>query len=126
MDIGKIKQLKVLYVEDEISLRDITGNAIRSVVNLLDVANNGQEGLLKFKKNRYDIVISDLSMPILDGMGMINQIRKDDKTTPIIVTTAFNSGDKNIQDLLKIPNTHYMMKPVDMIKLFETISLAIS
>jgi len=121
LDIELIKTLKILYVEDEIALRDITCSSLGSVVKEIIVASNGQEGLEKFNNNDIDLILTDIAMPIMDGLEMIEEIRKKDNKIPILVTTAFGSGHKEISNLKDIQNIAYVMKPVDVMKLVEEI-----
>ncbi|BFU77108.1 hypothetical protein ALC152_03230 [Arcobacter sp. 15-2] len=126
MNIELIKTLKVLYVEDEIALRDITSSSIESIITKLVVADNGKEGLEKFKNEEFDLVITDLSMPVMDGLTMIKEIRKINTTIPIVVTTAFGSQNEEVETLRDIGMNAYVMKPVDVMKLLETIDESIS
>ena len=121
MNIELIKKLNILYVEDEIVLRDITSSSIESMVGTIIKASNGQEGLEKFACNKIDLIITDLSMPIMDGITMINEIRKNDAEIPIIITTAFEVQSKELQSLSKIDKCIYIMKPVDIMKLLQSI-----
>ena len=126
MNIELIKTLKVLYVEDEIILRDTTCNSLNSILKEVVVADNGKEGLEKFKNDKFDLIITDLSMPVMSGTEMIMAIREIDKTIPIIITTAYGSQNLEVQELSKIGMTDYVMKPVDVMKLVETIDKAVS
>ncbi len=126
MNIELIKTLKVLYVEDEIILRDTTCNSLNSILKEVVVADNGKEGLEKFKNDKFDLIITDLSMPVMSGTEMIMAIREIDKTIPIIITTAYGSQNIEVQELSKIGMTDYVMKPVDVMKLVETIDKAVS
>ncbi len=126
MNIELIKTLKVLYVEDEIALRDITSSSIESIITKLVVADNGKEGLEKFNNEEFDLVITDLSMPVMDGLTMIKEIRKINTTIPIVVTTAFGSQNEEVETLRDIGMNAYVMKPVDVMKLLETIDESIS
>jgi len=121
MNIELIKTLKVLYVEDEIILRDTTCNSLKSILKEIVVADNGKEGLEKFKSGKFDLVISDLAMPIMGGSEMISEIRKIDNNIPIVVTTAYGSQNEEVDSLIKIGMTDYVMKPVDIMKLVQTI-----
>ena len=121
MDISVIKKLKILYVEDEIELRDTTYNSFGVFVKEVVLAANGKEGLDKFNSDKFDIVITDLSMPVMTGSEMIKNIRKIDKDVPIIVTTAFGSQNEEVEQLKKIGMTTYLMKPVDIRELINTI-----
>jgi CheY-like chemotaxis protein len=126
MNIELIKTLKVLYVEDEIILRDTTCNSLNSILKEVVVADNGKEGLEKFKSDKFDLIITDLSMPVMSGTEMIMAIREIDKNIPIIITTAYGSQNLEVQELSKIGMTDYVMKPVDVMKLVESIYKAVS
>lgn len=126
MNIELIKTLKILYVEDEIALRDITSSSIESIISKLVVADNGKEGLEKFINDEFDLVITDLSMPVMDGITMIKEIRKINSTIPIVVTTAFGSQNEEVGKLEEIGMSAYIMKPVDVMKLLQTIDESIS
>jgi CheY-like chemotaxis protein len=126
MNIELIKTLKVLYVEDEIALRDITSSSIKSIIKKLVVADNGKEGLEKFKEEEFDLIITDLSMPVMDGITMIKEIRKIHPTIPIVVTTAFGSQNEEVEKLKEVGMSAYIMKPVDVMKLLETIDKTIA
>ena len=60
MNIELIKTLKVLYVEDEIALRDITSSSIESIISKLVVADNGKDGLEKFTNEEFDLISKSL------------------------------------------------------------------
>ena len=121
MNIELIKTLKVLYVEDEVVLRDTTCNSLKSILKEIVVADNGKEGLEKFKNDKFDLVISDLAMPIMGGSEMIEKIRLINKDIPIIVTTAYGSQNEEVSGLTEIGMSDYVMKPVDIMKLVQTI-----
>jgi len=126
MNIELIKTLKVLYVEDEIALRDITSSSIESIISTLVVADNGKDGLEKFNNGEFDLIITDLSMPVMDGITMIKEIRKINATIPIVVTTAFGSQNEEVEKLQEIGMSAYIMKPVDVMKLLQTIDESIA
>jgi DNA-binding response OmpR family regulator len=120
MNIELIKTLKVLYVEDEILLRDTTYNSLNSILKEMVVASDGKDGLEKFNES-FDLVITDLSMPIMNGNEMIEEIRKIDKDIPIIITTAYGSQNEDVIDLSAIDKIDYVMKPVNVMTLVKTI-----
>ena len=121
MDISLIKDLKILYVEDEVELRDTTYNSFSVFVKEVVVASNGQDGFDKFSSDKFDLIITDLSMPIMTGTDMIKKIREVDSSIPIIVTTAFGSQNEEVENLKEIGMTTYLMKPVDIRELINTI-----
>lgn len=126
MNIELIKTLKVLYVEDEIVLRDTTCSSLHSILKEIVVADNGKEGLDKYNSDNFDLIITDLSMPVMTGTEMIQKIRETDKKIPIVVTTAYGSQNEDILSLQQMGMNEYVMKPVDMMKLIEAIDKAIS
>ena len=102
--------LKILYVEDDKTLSDQYQDFFKRRCEELFLAYNGEEGYESFKKNNPDIVVTDIRMPIMDGLEMIQKIRETNKSTPIIVTSAFNDQDY----LLKAINqgvSRYVLKP---------------
>jgi CheY-like chemotaxis protein len=126
MNIELIKTLRVLYVEDEIALRDITSSSLKSIITKLVVADNGKDGLSKFTNDDFDLIITDLSMPVMDGVTMIKEIRKINLTIPIIVTTAFGSQNEEVEKLTEIGASAYILKPVDVMKLLKIIDESIT
>lgn len=121
MDINKFKNLNVLYIEDEIELRDVTCASLSSIIPNISVANNGKEGLEIFNSKDFDLIITDLAMPVMSGTEMIKIIRENNSDIAILVTTAFGSQNEEILDLEKLGIDGYIMKPVDMMKLIKEI-----
>ena len=91
------KNLRVLYVEDEKEVRNITSKLLNTFFDHIDTAVNGKEGLELFSKNSYDLVVTDLQMPVLSGIDMVTQIRKQNKNIQIIVMSAMKQTD-NLND----------------------------
>jgi len=122
-NISKLKNIKILYVEDEKSLREITLNILKGFTKHQYVGTNGVEGLVLFKKYQADIdlIITDVNMPEMNGLDMITEIKKINPNIPIIVATAFS----NTEYLLKAINIgvdKYVLKPVDMKKLLQIMN----
>ncbi|MCK5111305.1 MAG: response regulator [Arcobacteraceae bacterium] len=127
VNIELIKKLKILYVEDEIVLRDITVKSLGAIVQDIEVASNGKEGLEKFsaqsleESKAFDLIITDLAMPMMDGIEMIKKIRELNQEIPILVTTAFGSQNEEVSRLSELGMSAYVMKPVDVMKLVQAI-----
>src|SRR5574344_1409963 len=94
-DISNLKNITVLYVEDEKDLREVTSSILQSFTKNQYIATNGQEGYDLFLKHDSDIdlIISDINMPILNGLEMIKKIKDINKNVPIIVTTSFSNKE---------------------------------
>ena len=85
----KIKNLKVIYAEDEDEMREGTEIFLNKFFTSVETAKDGQEALEKFKNSQYDIVFTDILMPNMDGLEMLSNMRKlDDKFIAIALTAS--------------------------------------
>ena len=116
--------LTLLYVEDDEIIRQ---NAVEYLINYCKEvfqAKDGEEALLIYKAKKPDVIISDIEMPQLNGLEMAKQIRKTDKTTPIIIATAFT--DQNyLLDAVELQLIKYITKPISSKKLKEALGLVL-
>ena len=118
-----LANLKVLYVEDEELHREQLGMFLKRRVGKLYLAENGEDGLNKFKEFNPDIVITDLKMPEMDGIEMSKKIREVDKNCAIIITTAFS----DVETILQVVNVgidKYVIKPIKNDELMEAMVYA--
>lgn len=86
----RLKDMTLLYVEDEEVARMAVGAFLQRQVGTLLLARDGQDGLEQFQAHRPDVVVSDLEMPVMNGMQMARRIRELDSSTPLIITTAYD------------------------------------
>ena len=107
-----IGTLTILYIEDDDDLRNSVGELLLNFTDNLILAKNGKEGLKQYDLCRPDLIITDIQMPVMDGIEMIRQIRDSDHDFPIIVTTAYNDQDLLVQ-LIESGIEHYVQKPID-------------
>ncbi len=121
--IQQLKTMNVLYVEDELSARDEIAYFLESKVKKLYLAENGQEGLKIFQENLevIDIVISDIQMPIMNGLEMSVAIKKINSEIPIVITSAFNDNEYLFK-AIETGISHYIPKPVDLMQLVIKIA----
>jgi YesN/AraC family two-component response regulator len=113
-----LKNLKVVYVEDEDMIRASVARIIKRRVKELHVGKDGLEGLELVKKYQPDIVITDIEMPIMNGLEMIKKIRQEQMVNvPIIAMTAYQD-DEHYTELA----TAYIYKPVNASILFEAMA----
>lgn len=108
-----MKAYTCLYVEDEDFLRDEIARFLKRRVGRLIVAENGQDGLEKFNQFPIDIVITDLKMPIMDGIEMTKKIRELNSDIPIIITTALSDVEL-MQLSIEIGVDRYLLKPIEV------------
>lgn len=117
-----LKELKILFVEDEVNISKLLKDAISDYFFSFNIANNGKEGLEKYKKIGPDIIITDIMMPELDGLEMTKEIRKNNENIPIIVLSAFSDKEKLLK-AIDIGITKYFIKPFDPDELLEYITV---
>lgn len=120
--IKHTKNLNILYVEDNIEVQTQTTKMLQSFFNNICIANNGKVALELFANNKsYHILITDIKMPVLDGLGFIESIRKTNKKIPIIVLSAHDNKDY----FLKTINAGidgYILKPYTLEQITTTLS----
>jgi len=112
--------IKILYVEDEESIREEITYFLSRLTDDLYIAINGQEGLDLYKTNNPDLVITDISMPVLDGIEMSKAIKAFDSNSKIIMLTAFNDSDYLLK-AINIGIDGYLVKPINLSLLLEKI-----
>lgn len=88
-----LSTLTVLYVEDSDFSRESLAYYLSRRCKKVDMAQDGQMGLDMFKSNRYDVVLTDVKMPVMDGFEMARRIKALNKNIPIIVITAHNEPE---------------------------------
>lgn len=108
-----LKDITCLYVEDEIFLREEIARFLKRRVGRLITAENGQEGLEKFEKFPVDLVITDLKMPVMDGLEMTREIREKNDRVPVIITTALSDVEL-MQSSIEVGIERYLLKPIDV------------
>lgn len=108
-----LKDLTILIVEDENDTRKLMQDVLIDEFAKVLVAQNGDEGVKKFKKYNPDIVVSDIAMPILDGLDMTQQIKKISPGTPIIALSAHSEKEKLLK-AIDVGVDKYVLKPLDM------------
>lgn len=116
-----LKTMRVLYVEDDEDIRQLMEQKLRRVSGELIVAENGRKGLEFYEKFSPDLVVSDVQMPEMDGLSMAKAIKSINRSTPVILTTAFNDADYLLQ-AIEIGIDGYVIKPIDPELLLETLN----
>lgn len=118
-----LNQLNVLYIEDDEMIREQMKLFLRKKVNKLLVAENGLKGLEIFRDKSIDCIVTDLKMPVMDGIEFCKNIRQSNKSCPIIITTAF-SDVETIIGAVDLNIDKYLLKPIkgkDLVKAIEEV-----
>jgi two-component system, chemotaxis family, chemotaxis protein CheY len=103
-----------LVVEDSPMMRQLLVFALSRVKNLkVTEADDGVDGLRKLAGNRYDIILTDINMPIMDGLKLVKRVRTDPmhKDTPIVVITTEGS-EEDRQRAIALGANAYITKPI--------------
>lgn len=117
-----LTKLTVLFVEDEEDLRSALESAIGDEFGKFITARDGDDGLKKFKKYKPDIVITDIMMPVMDGLSMAKEIKHISKQTPIVILSAFSEKEK-LLEAIDVGIDKYLIKPIDPDELIKTLQL---
>lgn len=124
MDIDLLKQLAkditLLYVEDDEDLRNSVIRYLSKIFPNLSVAENGQEGLDLYRKNQYDIVVSDIEMPFMNGIEMAKEIKVINPSQEIIIISGYGEISYFINSI-SIGISGYIMKPIDYLKMNQKL-----
>lgn len=110
-DAAFLRGLTLLYVEDDPEVREGLTQFLRRRTARVEIATNGEEGLAAFRELKPALVVTDIRMPVMDGLGMIQEIRALDPGVPIIVTTAFEQTDYMAR-AIELGVDRYVVKPV--------------
>lgn len=120
--IEKLKGLKLLFVEDEPDLIEIITDTLDKLDADFLTAANGKEALKLMEQNGdISAVITDINMPVMNGIDMITKIRKDGNEIPIVVMSAHTENDYK-DKARDLGVEHYLLKPFDFIKFIELIT----
>ena len=122
MEITKeiLGKYRLLYVEDNPEISEEIVFFLEPLVKELYVAYNGEEGLELYKEHKPDLVVTDIQMPIMNGIKMIQQIHEIDEHLPIIITTAFNESGYLLEAINQQVDA-YLLKPLELKKLIHSI-----
>jgi len=115
------KDISVLYVEDDINISTQLEKLIRKFFNNVEVEKNGLHGVQNYTKNRQEIVITDISMPVMDGIEMCKRIKLINNEQNILVTSAHNDVEYLVK-LIDIGVDKFITKPIDMGSFLSNIS----
>lgn len=112
--------ITVLFVEDEELLRAIYERILDKLVARLYIAENGKAGLEAYDKYQPDLVITDIMMPVMDGLEMVEKIRERDSIVKLVILSAYGEAEY-FMDAIKIGVNHFLLKPVETKKLTSLV-----
>ena len=111
-----LKSLTVVFVEDDLLIRGVIAKSLKRKIGNVYEADNGEDGLKLIEKYNPDVIITDIEMPVMDGIKMIREVRKRYDDKQIIVITAYQDE----AHFTKLADA-YIYKPVKVRLIFEEI-----
>ena len=103
----------ILIIDDEEDILEVLSDVIKGWGHLPIVARDGKDGLEKFRKVPVDLILSDIKMPNLDGISLLERIRSSDRNIPVILLTGYPSVDSAVS-AMKEGAFDYITKPVNL------------
>ncbi len=119
-----LKDLRILYVEDEDDVRRNAVEYLKRIAKEVLEASDGKEAIKVWADERPDVIITDISMPRLNGLDMARYIRSKDQDVQIIVATAYTDTDYLMQ-AVELNLVKYLVKPITKEKLLGALSQSV-
>lgn len=114
--------MRILIIEDELSLADIIATRLKKEKYLVDIATDGLEGFYNAKENIYDLIILDVMLPNMDGFTILKELRKEEVTSKIIMLTAKSTLENKLDGLENGAND-YITKPFHIDELIARVNV---
>ena len=122
--ISKLKELgegcRILYVEDEESIRNEMGIFLQKFFSVVECAVDGEDGLRLYRGGGFDMVVTDIAMPCMDGIEMAKKIKELNRDQIIIVVTAYTNDDY-FRRLVSIGISSFILKPAQNEQIIHTL-----
>lgn len=112
--------MKILVVEDEIKVAEVLKRGLGEEGYDAEIANDGEAGLQMATHERYDLILLDINLPMMNGLEVCRQIRLVDEATPVLMLTALGMSDDIVAGL-EAGADDYMAKPFRFNELYARI-----
>jgi len=118
--MSNTSELTLLYIEDDNDLREQFMRVLKPKFQEIYEASNGLEALALYAQYSPDMMLVDINLPKIDGLEVIEKVRKYDKTTPIVILSAYSDQDKLLR-AIRLGLSEYLIKPVAHKKLLSLL-----
>ena len=105
------KGLKLLYIEDDEFSRKTMHRLLKGFFANITIAVDGRDGLEKYKVGEFDLIISDINMPNLNGLDMIDAIKKDSPNIPVLILSAYSDSEYFLK-AIELDIDGFIIKPL--------------
>ena len=119
-----LRKLNVLYAESEDFIRENTAEALQFMSMNVKAVSNGEKAYKEYLRNRPDILIVDIEMPILSGLELIEKIRQKDNDTQIIIATEHTKTEYFLK-AVELNLVKYLLKPVSLFDIKKVLTTCI-
>ena len=110
----------LLYIEDDPAIRLVTSMFLKNYFKNIIEASNGEEALKLYKEHEPHVIITDIEMPKMNGLEFCKRVREDNKSTPIVITTAHTSIEY-LLEAVSLNLIKYLGKPLKESELIEAL-----
>ena len=114
--------MHILLIEDDINAASYVTKGLKESGHVVDHASDGEEGEQLALTLKFDVIVVDRMLPKLDGLSLINKIRKEDTDTPILILSALGDVDEKVLGL-KAGADDYLAKPFSFSELLARIEV---
>ncbi len=115
---------KILVVDDEEAIREVISTLLDAQGLECTTASNGKLGLEAFRKDTFDLVLSDIVMPEMDGLKLLGELRLDDPDVPVIMVTAMHDISIALE-AIRAGAYDYILKPFEKDQLYLSVRRAL-
>lgn len=122
--LERLQTMTILYAEDEEGIRKNIADALRYYTKEIYEAANGEEALNIYEEKKPNIILTDIHMPIMDGIEFVKTIREENKRIPIVMITA-HTDKEYLLEAVELKMEKYIVKPIDIDELFEALEKCI-
>ena len=105
--------MNILLVEDDDLLRNQLKQLLSGFFGRIDVAENGLEALEKYSERSYDLIITDIKMPLMNGIELVRKLRDLNSFQNILIISAYSESEK-LLELINIGIDGFLLKPINI------------
>lgn len=116
--------ISLIYVEDNLELRENTAMYLKKLFDDVRVGSNGKEGLALYQDKPCDIIITDILMPLMNGVEMLTLIKEMNPNQSMIITSAYTESEFFLE-AIKLGVTSYIIKPIDYTQMIDVLLSAV-
>ena len=120
-----LKSLNVLYIEKDEYTREYISDALEFMSMNVTATNCGEEAYSLYLKNRPDILVSDIDVPILNKCNLVEKIRQNDSNIQIIITSDITSTEHFLK-AVELNLVKYLLKPISLNHLKNALTICVN